>query len=68
MQSERLVLQVDLPMADVALRRWVADPTTLVVLALPLAVWTAYLGLSGHPLPALALAGLVAALALSGST
>lgn len=50
-------------------RRWVADPTALLILLIPLAAWTASHALSsGEVLPALALAGVVAALALSGST
>lgn len=56
-------------MADMSLRRWVADPTALLILLVPPAVWAAYHAVStGEILPALALAGVVAALALSGST
>ena len=50
-------------------RRWVADPTALLILLIPIAAWTASRAVSsGEVLPALALAGVVAALALSGST
>jgi hypothetical protein len=50
-------------------RRWVADPIALLILLVPLATWTASRAVStGEVLPALALAGVVAAVALSGST
>lgn len=68
MQPGGIVLQVDLPMADVVRRRWVADPVTLVVVLLPVVGWVALRSYAGETLPALTLAGMVAALALSGST
>ena len=56
-------------MGDVSLRRWTADPTALLILLAPLAAWAAAHAIAtGEVLPALALAGVVAALALSGST
>lgn len=56
-------------MDAVRIRRWVADPTALLILLVPLLAWAAALAIStGEVLPALALAGVVAALALSGST
>ena len=56
-------------MRGVSLRRWAADPTTLLILLIPFGAWTATHAVStGEVLPALALAGIVAALALSGST
>ena len=55
-------------MADLAVRRWVADPTTLLVLLLPVIAWVSVGPHAAQTLPALTLAGLVAALALSGST
>jgi len=52
-----------------SVRRWVADPTALMISLIPLTAWTASHAVSsGEVLPALALAGVVAALALSGST
>lgn len=45
-----------------------ADPTTLLLLLLPLAAWIAYSSASTALLPSLALAAVVAAVALSGST
>jgi hypothetical protein len=55
-------------MADLAVRRWVADPIALLVVLLPVIAWVAVGAHAAQTLPALALAGLVAALALSGST
>ncbi|MDO5503039.1 MAG: hypothetical protein Q4G67_07685 [Actinomycetia bacterium] len=49
-------------------RRWAGDPTVLLLALVPLAGWTGYLAWLGRPLPALALAGIVAAVALAGST
>ena len=46
--------------AGASARRWVADPTALLMLLIPLAAWTASRAVStGEVLPALALAGVV---------
>lgn len=68
LQPARILLQVDLPMADVAFRQWLADPTALLLALLPATVWAATTAHAGDPVPALLLAALIAATALSGST
>jgi hypothetical protein len=56
-------------MAGVAVRRWSADPLTLLALIVVGATASALvLGRPGDPAAALTLAAVVAAVALSGST
>lgn len=69
MQPGGKLLQVDLPVADVGVRRWLADPLTLLALITVGATASVLvLGRPGEPEAALTMGAVVAAVALSGST